>query len=77
MIRRVKSDITELAGLLYFPDIAAAEEFIEVSRAFLLDDGGDLFVDHVFVAGQVVPGTQNANGVGKPGRPSMWERRKA
>src|SRR5260221_5725583 len=48
--------------LLYFPDVAAAEQLVEVSGAFLLDDAGDLFVDHVFVAREVVPGAQNADG---------------
>src|SRR5258708_34605077 len=48
--------------LLYFPDVAAPEQLVEVSGAFLLDDAGDLFVDHVFVAREVVPGAQNADG---------------
>src|SRR5258708_12149520 len=49
--------------LLYFPDVAAAEQLVEVSGTFLLDDAGDLFVDHVFVAREGVPGAQNADGV--------------
>ena len=47
---------------LNFPDVAATEEFVEVPGAFLLDDAGDLVVDHVFVARQIVPGAQNADG---------------
>jgi hypothetical protein len=63
----LKADITDLAWLLNFPDVAAAEEFVEVSGAFLLDDAGDLVVDHVFIARQVVPGAQNSDGSGEAG----------
>jgi len=56
-----------LVGLLYFPDIAAAEQFVEVPLAFLLDDGGDLVVDYVFVARQIVPGSQYTDGGGEAG----------
>ena len=53
--------------LLHFPDIAATKQFVEVSRTLLLDDASDLVVDHVFVAGQVVPSAQNADGSGESG----------
>jgi hypothetical protein len=50
VIRRVVGGYYRFCGLLDFPDVAAAEQLVEVSRAFLLDDPGDLVVDHVFVA---------------------------
>ena len=47
--------------LLDFPGVAGVEEFVEIAGAALGDYVFDLLVHHVFVAGQIIPGAENAD----------------
>src|SRR5271169_3755871 len=51
--------------LLHFPGVAGAEKFIQTPWTFLCDHFLNLLVDDVFVARQIVPGTENADGSGE------------
>ena len=44
------------------PSVAAAKEFGQVTGAALGLDVGDLLVDYIFVAWEVVPGAEYADG---------------
>ncbi len=54
-------------GLANLPGVAGAEKFGEIAGAALGDDVFDLVVHDVFVAREVVPGAQNADGGGEAG----------
>src|SRR5262245_14771488 len=47
------------------PGVASAQEFSKVAAAALRLHIGNLLVDDVFVAGKIVPGTENADGSGE------------
>ena len=53
--------------LLYFPGVAGTKQLGEVAGTTLGDDGSDLFVHDIFVAWDVAPGTENADGRGEIG----------
>ena len=55
------------ARLLYFPDVAGTKEFVEIAGTFFGDDVAHLLVNHVFIAGQVIPSAENADGGGETG----------
>ena len=50
-----------------FPGVAGAEELGQVAFAFFGLDVANLLSDYVFVARNVVPGAQDADGGGKAG----------
>jgi hypothetical protein len=59
--------------LANFPGIAGVEEFVQITGATLGDHVLNLLVHHVFVAGQVVPRPEDADGSGES-RPMLHVR---
>src|SRR6266850_1185105 len=51
--------------LLHFPGVAGAKQLGEVARTAFGDDGLDLFIHDVFVAGNITPGAEDADGRGE------------
>src|SRR5690242_18771052 len=48
--------------LLHFPDVAGAEELVQVAGTFLGDDFLNLILHDVFVARQIIPSAEDADG---------------
>ncbi len=64
---RLENYVVKEGELLHFPGVAGAKEFGEVTGTTLGDDGLDLLVHDIFVAWDVAPGTEDADGSGKIG----------
>src|SRR5262249_15706553 len=56
-------------SLLHFPDVAAAQQLVQVSGPFLLDDVVHLLVHDVLITRQVVPSAEQSDGRRETGPP--------